>query len=51
MIQVTYNCQFYKNHENLNKTCTQSNKRCELYYTNYCSCFLDKKDKDDATRK
>ena len=45
-----------KNNENLlkktlNKTCTKNNKRCELYYSNYCTCFLKKEDSNNASRK
>ena len=50
MIQALHDCQHYRDNTNLNKTCTKGNKKCELYHSTYCPCFLKKEDKN-ATRE
>lgn len=49
-MQTLLDCAHYQNNDNLNKTCTKDNKRCELYYANYCPCYLCKGD-NNASRK
>lgn len=45
-MQTTSDCMFYKFEKNLNCTCHKEEKfkRCELYYSNYCLGFKEKKD-------
>ena len=40
-MQILLNCVNYTKNDNLNKTCNNE-KRCELYYNNYCSFYVNK---------
>ena len=41
-MQTLYDCEFFSNEKNLNKTCIKNKRRCELFYENYCTEFIEK---------
>ena len=49
-MQTLLNCNNYTKNNNLNKTCN-NNKRCELYYNNYCKEYEEKTNTNNRNQR